>query len=120
MSAPTEMSEQIIVVRALRQAGIVFAAIPNGGRRDAREARMLKASGVVAGVPDLLIFTRPPLYPEKCGVALEMKRSNGKPSDISKSQARWMEALDDIGWMCLVGYGAQNAIEGLRKMGFPV
>ena len=120
MSAPTEMSEQIIVVRALRQAGILFASVPNGGRRDAREARMLKASGVVAGVPDLLIFTRPPLQPEKCGVALEMKRSNGKPSNISKAQAEWLDRLEKIGWVCLVGYGAQNAFEGLRKMGFPV
>ena len=81
---------------------------------------MLKASGVVSGVPDLLIFTRPPLHPEKCGVALEMKRANGRPSDVSKEQAKWLAALEEIGWLCLVGYGAQNAFEGLRKMGFDV
>ena len=120
MSAPTELSEQIVVVRALRKAGIVFAAVPNGGRRDVREGRMLKASGVVAGVPDILIFSRPPLRPDKCGVALEMKRSNGRPSDVSKSQRQWLADLEALGWMCLVGYGAQNTFEGLRKMGFRV
>jgi hypothetical protein len=120
MSRPTELSEQINVVRSLRAAGILFAAIPNGGRRDAREGRMLKASGVVAGVPDLLIFTRPPNQPDKCGVALEMKRSGGKPSDVSKAQRQWIENLEQLGWICIVGYGTQNALQHLRDLGFPV
>ena len=46
----TELSEQIAVVRALRRARILYAAVPNGGRRELREGRMLKASGVVSGV----------------------------------------------------------------------
>lgn len=120
MARPTELSEQIAVVRSLRAAGIVFAAVPNGGYRNVREARMLKASGVVAGVPDLLIFTRPPSHPDKCGVALEMKRVGGKPSDVSKSQQKWMEDLSDLGWLCVVGYGAQDALEHLRSFGFRV
>ena len=73
---PTELSEQIVVVKALRQAGILFCAVPNGGRRDKREAIMLKASGTVAGVPDILIFEETP--GGKVGTALEMKRINGK------------------------------------------
>ena len=81
---------------------------------------MLKVSGVVAGVPDLLIFTRPPNMPEKCGVALEMKRSEGKPSDVTQAQREWMAKLEDLGWVCIIGYGAQNALDALRALGFRV
>jgi hypothetical protein len=120
MSAPTELSEQIVVVRALRKAGIRFAAVPNGGRRDKKAARLFKASGVCSGVPDLLIFSRPPLWPEKVGVALEMKRSNGKPSDLSADQKKWLVDLQDLGWIAVVGYGSQNALNQLRTLGFVV
>jgi len=120
MGRPTELSEQIAVVRSLRAARLLFAAVPNGGRRDAREGRMLKVSGVVAGVPDLLIFTRPPNQPDKCGVALEMKRSGGKPSDVTKAQREWIAQLEALGWICIIGYGAQNALDALRDLGFRV
>lgn len=120
MSAPTELSEQMVVVRALRKAGLRFAAVPNGGRRDLKSARMFKASGVSPGVPDLLIFSRPPARPDKVGVALEMKRSNGKVSDLSADQINWLEALESLDWICVVGYGAQNALEELRTLGFSV
>ncbi len=120
MSLPTELTEQLTVVRSPRAAGLFFEAVPNGGRRDAREGRMLKVSGVVAGVPDLLIFTRPPNQPDKCGVALEMKRSGGKPSDVTKAQQEWIAQLEDLGWICIVGYGAQNALDALRDLGFRV
>ena len=85
-----------MVVRALKKAGILYCSVPNGGRRDRREAVMLKASGTVAGVPDLLIFdaTESGLV----GTALEMKRIDGKPSSVSKSQRRWLAELEKRGW----------------------
>ena len=114
-NVPTELSEQIAVVRVLKRAGVLFAAVPNGGKRNRREAIMLKASGTVAGVPDILIFDP---VGDRVGAALEMKRINGRPSNLSKSQKSWLEELEKRGWIAVVGYGAADAIEKLRNAGY--
>ena len=112
---PTELSEQIVLVRRLRGAGVLFCAIPNGGRRDLRGARMLKASGVEAGAPDLLIFDRP--SDTSCGIALELKRVGAPKSSLRSSQKRWLEALRDRGWTTLVAFGSTDAILQLVNLG---
>jgi hypothetical protein len=116
---PTEMSEQIVVVKSLRQAGILFCAVPNGGRRDRREAILLKASGTVAGVPDILIFDETPAG-DHVGTALEMKRIDGKASNVTKHQRYWMLELEKRNWLCLVGFGASDALTKLRQAGYEV
>ncbi len=118
MASPTELSEQIEVVRCLRAAGVLFAAVPNGGRRDRREAALLKKSGVRAGVPDLLIFDSPPMRPQKRGVALEMKREGASPSAVSPAQREWLDALSERGWVGMVGRGAADALKQLRELGY--
>ena len=59
----------------------LFFAVPNGGRRDAWTAKIMRDEGVRAGVADLIL-----LYP--CGgygaLAVEMKTKNGKQSDEQK------------------------------------
>ena len=116
---PTELSEQIVVVKGLRTAGVLFCAVPNGGRRDKREAVMLKASGTVSGVPDILIFDSPP-FGDQVGTALEMKRINGKMSNLSKAQKGWISELEKRNWLCLVGFGAEDALAKLRQAGYEV
>lgn len=54
-------------------------AIPNGGKRDAREARNLKMQGVTPGVPDL--FLAVPLE-SFSGLFLELKSGRNKPTDL--------------------------------------
>lgn len=49
--------------------------VPNGGKRDIREAGQLKASGVIAGIPDILFIWRGKLY------ALEFKDAGGRLSE---------------------------------------
>ena len=48
----------------------VLFAIPNGGKRNAREGARLKKSGVLAGVPDLLLAWG---TAGKAGLFLELK-----------------------------------------------
>lgn len=67
-----EESFQIAVVRMLRAAGFFVFAVPNGGRRNLREAARLKAQGVLAGVSDLIV-----LVPYKV-FFVELKNPNGK------------------------------------------
>lgn len=119
-SVPSELSEQIYVVKRLRVAGVLFCAVPNGGRRDRREAILLKASGTVSGVPDLLIFDSPPGRPECVGVALEMKRQGAKKSSVSKTQRKWLKDLEQRGWLSLVAFGADDALAQLKDVGFEI
>jgi hypothetical protein len=52
--------------------------VPNGGFRNLKEAAKLKAMGVVAGVPDLLLVNNGAL------VAFELKTPTGRLSDKQK------------------------------------
>ena len=113
----SELSEQIVLVSELRKRKIVFCSVPNGGYRGKREAVRLKMSGVEKGVPDLLIFDPPPNETEKSGVALELKVKGGR---VSKDQKRWLGLLEERGWEVLVCYGASEALQKLRELGYEV
>lgn len=114
-----EHKEQCEVVRWLRAAGILFAAIPNGGYALSPQAgaRMVKA-GLSKGAPDLMLFDSPPSAPGNRGVAIEMKRVGGeKPSP---EQLAWHVELEARGWVVLVCYGAAEALRELARLGFRV
>ncbi len=49
--------------------------VPNGGTRNKIEAMQLKASGVVAGIPDLILINKGKL------IGIELKTLIGKVSD---------------------------------------
>jgi len=117
---PTELQEQIAITRSLKRSGICFAAVPNGGKRDRREAISLRSSGVQRGVPDLLIFDPPPALPGKVGTALEMKREGGRMSNVTKEQVVWLDRLEARGWVSLVGFGADDATHKLQALGYEV
>lgn len=68
-----EANFQCWVVRTLRFAGHFVFAVPNGGSRNIREAKNLKAQGVMAGVSDLIL-----LLPNKKVYFIELKNPNGK------------------------------------------
>lgn len=111
-----ESNAQQAVVRWLRNANLHFCAVPNGGARSAFTGRILKAEGVVAGAPDLLIFDRPPAAPHRVGVALEMKAPGGtKPPP---HQLDFLAALEARGWAVVIAYGAPDALAELTKLGF--
>jgi hypothetical protein len=114
----SEGTSQRIVVEALRRAGVAVFAVPNGGSRGggAREGATLAGQGVSAGVPDLILPVPSP--GRKMGLALEMKRGNGSPRDVSASQWEWLEWLHLAGWGTAVGYGHADALAKLRAYGY--
>ncbi len=113
-----EHDAQAIVVAWLRRAGILFCSVPNGARTSWTVAKRLKAEGLVAGAPDLLIFDPPPVNMDRRGVALEMKAPDGaKPSP---EQLEWQARLTARGWVALVCYGHADALGELARLGYRV
>lgn len=85
------------------QLALLFA-VPNGGKREVREAARLKGLGVRAGVPDLMLpVASVGHYRETWvqgglpyfGLAIEMKSSTGR---VTPEQAKWHERLREAGW----------------------
>lgn len=82
--------------------------IPNGGRRDAVEAKHLKAQGVKRGVPDLCLPAAKGRYH---GLYIEMKTERGR---LSPEQKWWGERLREQGYCWLVCRGWREATEALE------
>jgi len=119
-SAPSEAEIQKDLVGVIDQARLLWTATANGGKRDKRTAASLKAQGVKAGVPDILIFTPPPSGMFQ-GLALELKRPQGfgkARGRVSAHQRVWLEELRAIGWRAEVAYGYDHAIEILKSSGY--
>ena len=97
----TEHVEQREFVRWFRQTfpAVRILAIPNGSQRSRTTGAKLKAAGVVAGVPDLLV----PAW----NLWIEMKRADG--GTTSAVQKDWHRYLESIGHTVLVCAGFLQA-----------
>jgi len=107
----SEHDEQVAVCQYLDLLKIIYCAVPNGGHRHMSVAKKLKAEGVKAGVPDLLLFTPACGYR---GVAIEMKAT--KTGKLSKAQQKWKENLESCGWLSVVCHGAGEAIKVIDQL----
>lgn len=77
--------------------------VPNGGKRDRITATKLKAEGVKAGVPDLVLPVRRGGY---LGLYIEMKVGRNTPS---ANQEYWLKKLAEQGYKTAVCYGWEEA-----------
>lgn len=113
---------QAAVVTTLRLSpDIKVFAVPNGGRRNAREAARMKGQGVTAGVLDLVV-----LWPSGGFAMIELKapgRVTGKKRPLA---ALSPEQLGFYGWLQINGHHATicDSVAGveafLRSVGAPV
>ena len=88
--------------------------VPNGGSRDVREARNLKAQGVKAGVPDICLPVPRGGYH---GLYIELKRCKG--GRVSEEQAVWIDRLNRLGYRAVICKGweaARHEIESYLKL----
>lgn len=82
--------------------------IPNGGTRRHKEAAMLKAEGVKAGVSDLLLPVPNGKY---SGLWIEMKAGKNRPTELQKQWGTRM-ILCGFDFRCCWGFlAAKHAIE---------
>lgn len=92
-----------------------LVAIPNGGKRNVREAARLKAQGVKSGVSDLFLA-----LPAKgfCGLWIELKAPKtptsaaGRPS---QAQLDWLDRMAMVGYAAQLCYGWQSAKESIES-----
>lgn len=113
---PNESVEQRALVRWLDMKGVLFCHVPNGGKRNIGVAKKMKAEGVKPGVPDVLVFDRPPKAPHHVGVAIELKRQ--KRGQVSEHQRQWLGWLEHRGWAVRACNGADEAVKWLEGLGY--
>ncbi len=109
-----EHEEQVRFVRWLDWYGertkrpLLYFAVPNGGERSKSTAGKLKAEGVRAGVPDIVIA-----LPEGRTLWIEMKVRNG--GRVSPEQREFHRNLEARGHSVYVARGAREAAEIVKK-----
>ena len=109
MTKHTEHIEQcgfVNMLRALKpELNDFWCAIPNGGKRDIKEAVRIKKDGGKKGWPDFQF-----LYPNKmhCGLLIEFKRPDGK-GKVSPDQKRIMSSLEKVGYRCEIALTKSQA-----------
>lgn len=82
-----------------------LCAVPNGGARDAITGARLKAEGVRAGFPDLLLMVKRGEYG---ALAIEMKKDGNYPS---AAQREIIAYLKGAGYACEVCWSSDDAIK---------
>lgn len=83
--------------------------IPNGGKRNAKEAAKLKRMGVLAGVSDLHLPVPRSGYHS---LYVEMKSEDGR---LQQSQKSFLKSAAARGNCCIVCYTAEDAIKAIEN-----
>jgi len=121
---PYEVQEHLTLSNWLDWNRICYLHIPNEGKRDARQGKLLKRLGLKKGAPDFLIFDSPTIHPvtgllfqeKPNGVSIELKRIKG--SKTTAEQREWRKKLEDRGWIAMIIKGADSAIKALKELGY--
>lgn len=93
----------------LQYPNVVVWATPNGAFCGVKQARKLKAEGMVSGVPDLFI---PMARKGYHGLFVEMK--NGKKGRVSEEQMAMMIRLRKEGYQCAVCRSLEEFIKIIK------
>jgi hypothetical protein len=88
--------------------GLVWFAVPNGGKRQPIEASIMKGLGVRAGVADLILVHRGQPF------ALELKADKGRPS---VEQMTFMSDFNAAGGYARIVHGLDRALQTLETWG---
>jgi hypothetical protein len=79
-------------------------AVPNGGSRPKKTAAIMKAEGMEAGVPDLMILSPARGY---AGLVIETKTKYNQPSD---EQKEWLNRLARNNFYCVVAWSTIDMV----------
>lgn len=85
-------------------------AVPNGARTSMSTARKLKAEGLKAGIPDVML---PVARGGFNGLFVELKRRKG--GKASAEQLAWLEALRKQGYYAVICHGWNDAAWNIQR-----
>ena len=111
----SEAQEQVLLFQWAKMQENVYPElkllfhIPNGGKRNLKEAMNLKRQGVKAGVLDIFL---PVARKDKHGLWIEMKYGKNRLQPV---QHKWYWALKDQGYEVEVCYSAEEAITVIKE-----
>lgn len=118
----TEAQLQRAVAKVLDASGLLWQHSPNEGKRNPRTGAALKAAGMKAGFPDVVVFEPPQYEPavellkgfrgKPRGLAIELKVGRNKPT---AAQAQWLSDLRERGWRVEVCYTLDEVLAVLRE-----
>jgi hypothetical protein len=121
LNCPKEYNEQVTLAEYLDLKGYCWCHVPNGGNRDAATGAKMKKQGVKPGVPDVLIFDKPDRFSSAInpdfaisGIVIELKRQKG--GKVRESQEKWLQKLNNRGWITNICHGADEAIDWLEDI----
>lgn len=110
-----ESIEQRLFVQRVRldaaTRDLPSCAIPNGGRRSAREAALMKAEGVTAGAPDWILMAP---RGGAAGLAIEFKSPTGT-GRLSDAQKAFHDRLRCQGWRVHIVKTAEEAWDAVTS-----
>ena len=89
--------------------GRLLFAVPNGGARNSREAAIMKAEGVTAGVADMILLIPRHGYGSLC---IEFKTKEGRQSD---SQKLWQADAEANGNKYVVIRSVEQFVNEIKK-----
>ena len=107
--APSEASIQIAICARLQWLGCLVMSIPNEGKRSVIGGRHMKATGMTAGAPDLLI------YRNGKHALIEVKSATGR---LSPAQIEMHARLAKQGWTVHVVRSQDEAVRALESEGW--
>lgn len=111
----SEDTEQILFMRWCRSHEDQYPQlhwihhIPNGGKRNSREAAKMKQMGVKAGVSDICFPYPSGRY---VGMYIELKYGDNVPTP---SQRAFMRDMELAGHYCCICYSAAGAVRALQE-----
>jgi len=92
----SQIQQQIIIFEnnnySIKGESLIFA-VPNGGTRNILEAKLLKATGVMAGVSDLILVLKNKIY------FIELKAEKGVQSELQK---KFQTKIEKLGFEYLI------------------
>lgn len=109
-----EADEQARLVEWLRAwgrpLGLRWHSIPNDGAESPERMAHLKRTGLVPGVNDMHL-----MHP-RGNLALEMKRANGRDSDVKAHQLAWLQDMVPLpSWTACVCFGYEAARAAVQR-----
>ncbi len=110
-----DLQAELIRLIQMKGWGNFIFAIPNGGKRDAREAARLKAQGVKAGVSDLFVSAMRGGYG---GFYIELKApfENGEEPKKLKGtddQRAWLIQMEAGGYATMIGNDLEAVFQAI-------